>query len=106
MRWQAVTPGEQLFLAIRDGVLPSLPAMEKPWSDLQDVFVGASGSPFFSSYLHGALAVIAMRRVLRFWAERAPSIAAPDQRIRVVSDFFAEEVFSGVNIETKALIEV
>lgn len=97
MKWEAATPGEELFLAIRDQALPSLSVMESCWDDLNDVFLGASGSHQFANYLRGAVSVVAMKRLLQFWAGARQTVIAPDQQVRVVSDFISHEVFTGLD---------
>jgi hypothetical protein len=81
MRWAAVTPGEDLFLAIRDHALPSLSAMESCWEDLSDVFLGASGSHQFAHYLRGAVSIVAMKRLLQFWEGTQAVVVAADQQV-------------------------
>lgn len=96
MKWMAVTPGEELYLAIRDHAIPSLAAMGTPWDELKELLSAASGSDYFPHYLRGAISVVAMRRMLQFWAETAPLVGAPGQRVRVVSDFIRDQVFVGL----------
>lgn len=96
MKWIAKTSGEELFLAIRDIAIPSMSAMEASWNELQEFLASVSGNSRYSLYFRGAMAITAMRRLLRFWADVESFVGSEGQRIRVVSDFMREEVFPGL----------
>jgi hypothetical protein len=95
MKWTTRTAGEDLFLTIRNSVLPSLSAMEPLWAEFHELISSVSGSQRFSFYLRGTMAITALRRLLRFWADVAPDIGE-SMRVKTVSKFVNEEVFPGI----------
>jgi hypothetical protein len=96
MRWVAVTSGEQLFLMIREVVLPSLPSSPSTWNEVQEVLSSIGGSLRFDAYVRGAIAVQAMRRLIRHCSELIETASATSH-IRLVSDFASEEVFPSLD---------
>ena len=70
MTW--MTSGERLFREIRDRALPSNPSTSDAWLQLRDTFAGVSGSDGFHDYVLGAVAVHALRRLMRYWQDQRP----------------------------------
>lgn len=95
MKWVHATTGEELFLLIREDVLPLLPSSPAVWRELRDLLTGVGGTPNFHSYVNGAVATKAARRLVRFCAE-ATEGAADTTHVRIVSKFVTEEVFPGL----------
>jgi hypothetical protein len=96
MKWDAATSGERLFLFIREDVLPQLPESPNVWTHIQDVLSALGGSPDFHAYFRGAVAIQAMRRLLRHCAE-ATDGAAESTHVKLVSKFASEEVFPALD---------
>ena len=89
MRWCAVTAGEDLFFFLSQLAIPSLPS-----SQLTTI----GGNPGFHSYIRGAIAIHAMRRLIRHSTEVTQQ-ATETTHVRLISSFASEEVFPSLGKE-------
>lgn len=97
MKWRPETPGEELFLTIRDRALPSLPRLEGVWADLDETLNEIGGAQGFGLYVRGACAVTALRRLLCFWSERVQQTANENMHVKIVSKFVHSDLFPGLS---------
>jgi hypothetical protein len=96
LKWDAVTSGEELFLFIRNDVLPSLPSSRAVWANLREVLNAVGGSPGFNEYFLGAVAIQATRRLVRHCSEETDGAIAA-MHVKIVSKFASEDVFPSLD---------
>jgi hypothetical protein len=87
------TDGERLFIAIRDQVLTPDNLLSSDWRTVESVLHLVSGSLDFPEYVRGAVAIHAVRRLLRYWDAQYDVGIAPELAVRRVSKFISEDVF-------------
>lgn len=68
------TNGEKLYVFIRDSVLDSDNASGPDWPNINEFLTDVAGNHRFALYIRGAIAVHAMRRLLRSWIEEKSNI--------------------------------
>jgi hypothetical protein len=96
VKWRTTTSGEQLFLFIREDVLPELPASGSAWSHVGQVLSDVGGSRHFAGFFRGATAIQSVRRLLAFCKESL-EMAGSGMHVRLIADFASEEVFPGLD---------
>jgi 5-methylcytosine-specific restriction endonuclease McrA len=98
VKWPTTTPGEDLFLFIREDVLPVMTESQTAWSNIGQVLSDVGGSRHFANFFRGATAIHGVRRLLKFCDEALPGAAAATH-VRTISTFATEEVFPGLSRE-------
>lgn len=94
------TSGERLFFLIRGHGLASDRNFGESWSLLASTLSDIGGSDYFSEYIRGAVAIYAVRRILKLSAEMMKT-ARPSEAMmyRVVSRLIRSEVFPNIEDE-------
>lgn len=92
-----VTPGEEMFLVIRDKILDAIGTGHLRWSAAGALWDDVMGGQAFSQYFKGAVAVHALRRLLRFWAAERESTPNQAMYVNKVKHFIKSEVFIGLD---------
>ena len=95
MRWIPVTPGEDLFLLVRDHILPALSPSRTVWHQLRELLSYAGGSDWFDDYIRGAVSIHVLRRLLRHWGDESEQTNDLLQE-KMISRFITQEVFPGL----------
>jgi HNH endonuclease len=91
------TTGEDLFFLVKNHVLPSLGPSRSAWVALRDVFDNVSGSTGFDAFVRGAVAVHAVRRLIRLWQHETEQPVAEHLRVRRAAALATTEVFPGLD---------
>lgn len=90
---KAVTEGERLFTLIRDRVLDEVGNGGLLSGSQCEALSNLSGSPDFSAYIRGAVAIHALRRLMKYWRSEKESTANEATYIGKVSRFITDEIF-------------
>lgn len=98
MAW--TSSGETLFRQVRDEIIPGVPSTAGAWHGLNEMLTALGGSDRFPNYFRGALAVLAVRRLIRFWEDQRPFPARDAMWIRKISSFIKEEMFPELDADT------
>lgn len=93
---KAVTSGEKLFLLVRDEILDQTGDGAVRWANVGSLLQSLSGGNNFTSYLKGAAAIHATRRLLRYWEGERPNVPNASSHVRLVTNFIRREVFPSI----------
>src|ERR1700737_511860 len=88
-----MTEGERLFSAIRDDALRT----GSSWRNLGDVVGSVGGTKLVADCLRGAVAIHAVRRLLRFWSAKREFIVDESMYVPTISRFIIADLFPGLD---------
>lgn len=91
------TEGERLFTFIRNDVLESIGSNSVRWSTVGILFNQCGDTYEFSDFIRGAVSVLAMRRLLRYWTAEKVITADASLYVKKIKMFAKEEVFPGLS---------
>lgn len=97
------TPGESLFLMIKNQVLPNLSPFLRAWTSLRDPIDSIGGSDGFSRYIQGAISIQATRRAIQHYKEEAAYLDETST-IQNIRYFLKDELFPGIDPELASTI--
>lgn len=87
------TAGERLYLLIRNEVLDLTCAGPITWVNAGSLFEGLSGGSHYATYVKGAAAIHATRRILRHYEDIRQNTPDESQHFRKVALFVRREIF-------------
>ncbi|WP_348697909.1 hypothetical protein [Duganella fentianensis] len=95
------TSGEKLYFLIRDVVLIANDASGLDWPTVNEFLAEVAGTERFAFYVRGAIAIHAMRRLLRYWAEEKQQLNDESQYIKKAKKIIGSEVFPWLSDDLK-----
>lgn len=91
------TNGEKLYVFLRDTVLNSTNASGPDWPNVNEFLTEVAGNHRFALYVRGAIAIHAMRRLLRYWTEEKAQISNESFYVKRAKKIIKSEVFPALN---------
>src|SRR5205814_5914084 len=92
-----LTTGERLFAMVRDASLQATSRFQHAWPIVASTLTDLAGTDQFASYIRGAIAIHAMRRMLRLWDEVASEQPPVEtMAVKIASRLIKREVFPSI----------